>query len=484
MADHGHADGIVPGASDPDPTTGAAASPATGLHAGPGANPAANSAANSAANPAGGEYDAAIVGASLAGCATAILLARAGARVALIEQRPDAAAFKRICTHYIQSSAVPTLERLRLLEPMMQAGALRGRARIWTRWGWIDPPRKSIVPSGVNLRREVLDPMIRALAADTPGVQLFLGYGAQELVRDGGRVCGVHARNPQGETLDVRAQLVVGADGRDSRVAKLSGVRTKTVRHGRFAYGGYFEGPAPATAPDAALWLLDPHMAAAFPTDSDLTFYAVMPTKARLPEFKHDPEAALKAFVSSIPEAPPILQSQLVGTVEGKIDMTNVIHTPTAPGLALVGDAASAVDPLWGVGCGFAFQSAEWLADSVAPALLGAESMEQGLERYRRRHARGLRGHTLTILDYASGRRLNPAERMLFSTSTYDERVGRVFEAFGSRNIGPARAMPRMLGLAVAAKARRALSGRGTVRSERPLAVGVPAGESASEGGR
>ena len=119
--------------------------------------------------------------------------------------------------------------------------------------------------------------------------------------------------------------------------------------------------------------------------------------------------------------------------------MTNVIHAPTAPGLALTGDAAGALDPLWGVGCGFAFQSAEWLADSVAPALLGAESLEQGLERYRRRHARGLRGHTATILDYSSGRKLNPGERMLFSAATYDERTARVFEAFGSRNIGPVR---------------------------------------------
>ena len=62
--------------------------------------------------------------------------------------------------------------------------------------------------------------------------------------------------------------------------------------------------------------------------------------------------------------------------VLGKIDMTNVVNTPTAPGLALIGDAASAVDPLWGVGCGFALQSSEWLADSVAPALSGAESIE------------------------------------------------------------------------------------------------------------
>jgi len=206
-------------------------------------------------------------------------------------------------------------------------------------------------------------------------------------------------------------------------------------------------------------------MAAAFPTDNDLTFYAVMPTKDRLPEFRADPEAALKAFVSAVPEAPPILASRLVGEINGKIDMTNVIHTPTAPGLALTGDAAGALDPMWGVGCGFAFQSSEWLADSVAPALLGAESLEQGLERYRRRHARGLRGHTATILDYASGRKLNPGERMLFSAATRDERIARTFEAFGSRNIGPLRAMPTMIPRAMFVHTRNAILGRSGARS-------------------
>ena len=66
------------------------------------------------------EYDAVIVGASLAGCATAMFLGRSGAKVALVEKRPDPAAFKRLCTHFIQASGVPTLERL---EP---AGADRG----------------------------------------------------------------------------------------------------------------------------------------------------------------------------------------------------------------------------------------------------------------------------------------------------------------------------------------------------------------------
>jgi 2-polyprenyl-6-methoxyphenol hydroxylase-like FAD-dependent oxidoreductase len=407
------------------------------------------------------DYDVAIVGASLAGCTAAMLLARSGARVALVERSPDPQAFKRICSHYIQSSGVRPLERLGMIEPMMEAGAVRSRACAWTRWGWVDPPAGSTLPSGINLRRERLDPLIRKMASETPGVELILGHGVHELVYDGKRVCGCRSRDPHGQTLELRARLVVGADGRGSRVAKLAQVDTKTSPHGRFAYGGYFEGPPPPRFPNGVLWLLDPDMVGAFPTDNGQIFYAVMPAKERLPEFREDPVAALQRFVAGIPDGPPIAESRLVGEITGKIDMTNVINTPTAPGLALVGDAASAVDPLWGVGCGFALQSSEWLADSVAPALSGSESLERGLRRYRRRHSRGLKGHTREILDYATGRKLNAGERLFFSAASYDERTARVFEAFGSRSISPARMLATGIPLAMLANARHALARRG-----------------------
>ena len=162
---------------------------------------------------------------------------------------------------------------------------------------------------------------------------------------------------------------MVGADGRDSRIAELSGVRSKTLPHGRFAYGAYFEDALPDTSPDSSLWFLDPDIAAAFPTDSGLTFYVAMPTKARLPEFRQDPLAALIDFVAAIPDAPPIRSGRPVEPLLGKLEMPNRVRRPVAPGLALVGDAALAADPLFGVGCGWALQSGEWLADSVSPAM-------------------------------------------------------------------------------------------------------------------
>jgi 2-polyprenyl-6-methoxyphenol hydroxylase-like FAD-dependent oxidoreductase len=437
----------------------------------------------------GADYDAVVVGASLAGSATAIMLARAGARVALVEQRPDADAYKKICSHYIQSSAVATLERLQLLEPMMRAGAVRSRVRLNTPWGRIDPPTESSVPSGVNLRREILDPLIRQTAASTAGVELILGHKVTELLYDGDAVCGAVARNTAGEDRRLRATLVIGADGRGSRVAELAGVASKRVRHGRVAYGGYFEGPPPDGSPDASFWLLDPDMAAAFPTDSGLTFYAAMPVKEHADAFRKDPAKALVAMLDGLPDGPPIAASRLVQPPQGKLDMTNVAHTPTAPGLALVGDAALAIDPLWGVGCGWALQSAEWLSDSVSQALAapgGAEDprrLARGLARYRRRHGRALRGHAMMIYDFAGGRKFTPVERMLFSAATHDEGMSRVMEAFGTRNIGPARMMLTGMPRGLAAHARHSLSRRRGASAPAAVVSAGPRGD-ASPGAR
>ncbi len=414
---------------------------------------------NGAPESGSDRYDAVIVGASLAGCTAAMLLGRAGARVALVEKQPDPAAFKRICSHFVQASAVPTLERLGLLEPIIEAGGVRSRIRAWTRWGVIEaPPERA--GYAVNLRREVLDPLVRQAAAETPGVELMLGHAATGMLRSGEVFDGVVVRDREGTETELRAQLVVGADGRDSQIAKLTKVKEKVLPHNRIAYGGYYEGPMPEGAPDGTIWFGDPQFAAAFPTDRDQVFYVAMPTKDRLPEFKRDSERALVDFVADFPDPPPIRSARLVGDVLGKIEMPNRVRALTAPGLAMIGDAALATDPLFGIGCGWAFQSGEWLADAVSPALAGTEPLEDGLKRYRRRHAKQLRGHAFFIHDYATGRRLNPAERFMFSAAAQDEKTAIPFDAYATRQIGPARMFASTVPRAVVFHARNALRGR------------------------
>src|SRR5215203_2603094 len=246
------------------------------------------------------DSDVAIVGASLAGCTAAILLSRAGATVALIEKQPDPKAFKRVCSHFIQASAVPTIERLGLYEPILEAGGLRSRFHSRTPWGWVEPTERREAYC-LNLRRSLLDPMLREAAAAQPNVELMLGQSAERLIREGDRFGGVGVRERDGNTREIRARLVVGADGRDSRVAEMAEVKEKTLPQNRLAYGGYFEGPKPRFWPDGAVWLLDPDMAAAFPTDGGQVFYIAMVHKDRAPEFKADPERALVEHVAADP---------------------------------------------------------------------------------------------------------------------------------------------------------------------------------------
>ena len=405
------------------------------------------------------EYDAVIVGASLSGCAAAMFLGRAGLRVGLLEKSRDPRSYKRICSHFMQASGVPTLERLDLLEPIMAAGGLRCRNRAWTRWGWVvaEPERAAV---GVNLRRERLDPLVREAATATPGVELLLG---REVLRPSwreGAVGGVIARDREGRDEIYRGSLVVGADGRGSPLAKSAGVPTKTHPHNRFAYAAYFEDAEPSWAPDGAVWFLDPQFAAAFPTDGGLTMYVAMLTKDQLPRFRRDPMTALVSHIEALPETPPIREGRPVGPILGKIDMTNRTSAPATPGLALVGDAALAIDPLFGVGCGWAFQSAEWLADSVTPALQGAEPLDKGLRRYARRHRRELRGHAFFIRDYATGRKLQAPEKLSFAAAARDPEVAARVDAFATRQIRPEQMLPSVMPRAALVNLRHAL-GRG-----------------------
>ena len=120
-------------------------------------------------------FDVIIIGAGIAGCTVATLYGRFGLTVALIERQPDSHAYKKLCTHYIQASAKPILDRLGVSERIEAVGGVRNGIAIWTKSGWIRPsadPRYP--PHGYSLRREKLDPLLRQLATETPGVTFFI----------------------------------------------------------------------------------------------------------------------------------------------------------------------------------------------------------------------------------------------------------------------------------------------------------------------
>lgn len=385
------------------------------------------------------QYDVAVVGASIAGCSAATLLGRRGLSVALIERKTDPSAYKNICTHFIQPSAVPVIERLGVAEDIEAAGGVRGGIEMFTRWGWIrDTTEKDDgYPSrGYSIRRQTLDPMLRRLAADTTGVELMLGHSVRALSVDDGRITGIEVEDRNKEQREIKARLVVGADGRDSHLAKLANLPEKTKPHGRFAYFAHYRDLPLAAAGNSQMWMLEPDVAYAFPNDDGVTVLACMPAREKLSSFKEDIEGNFERFFAELPLAPPVASARRVSKVMGKIDMTNVSREPVGPGLALIGDAAIAADPLWGVGCGWAFQSADWLADCAADALLTGGDLDRALTRYRKKHHAALAGHHSLISDFSSGRAYNPIERLMFSAAARDPEMAHHFYLFGSRNIG------------------------------------------------
>jgi 2-polyprenyl-6-methoxyphenol hydroxylase-like FAD-dependent oxidoreductase len=437
------------------------------------------------------DYDVVVVGASIGGCTAATFLGRAGAKVALIESHSDPKTFKRMCTHLIQPSASPTIERLGLRGEIEAAGAQPNDLNIWTRYGWISyahewagaPMRDH---PAWNIRRETFDPMLRDLAANTDGVDLMLGHTAAALLRDparadasgtaaerDGRVNGVLVRERDGSERELRAKLVIAADGRDSGIAKLAGVSTRLKQNNRFGYFAHYRDTPLVTGNSAQMWLLDPDIAYGFPTDGGLTLLACMPHKDRIPEFKDDPEQAMVRLFERLPDAPRLDPAKRESKMMGKLDMPNAVRDTSRPGLALIGDAAIAADPVWGVGCGWALQSAEWLTDAVSPALAGGKAdMDGALEAYTRRHRKGLAAHERFCSAYSSGRKFNPMEKLLYRGAARDRQIAGRMAEMGGRWITPQQMLtPGTVGRVLRVNLSRSIRPIGLRKAPQPVAA-------------
>jgi len=395
------------------------------------------------------DFDVAVVGASLAGCTAARLFAQRGLRVALIERRPDLGFYKTACTHFVQSSATPTIERLGLAPLLERRGAVHNGIDLWTRHGgWIVARQEGF---GYSLTRRQLDPALRKLAAETPGVELLAGWTAIGLLGEG-RWSGVRIENAAREVAEVRARLVVAADGRGSKMARFAGARARSKPNGRFFY---WTGLRPVGA-RARVWMLEPDCAYTFPNEDGLTLALVAPHRDRLPEFRADREGAYMRMLRSLPDAPELDTASRESKLLGKLEAPNTIRAAARPGLAFVGDAALAGDPFWGVGCGWAFQSSEWLVEETAPALLGKGELDAGLDRYRRLHRWRLGPHYIQTSDFSTAREMRPIERRGLRRAAADPVLARSLISFFARERSVSHLLdPRVAGRLLIGGARR-----------------------------
>lgn len=383
------------------------------------------------------DYDVAIVGGSIGGCTAATLFARRGLKVALIEQRDDPHAYKKACTHFIQPSAVPTIEQLGLAAAIETAGGLRNVLEVWTPWGWIRD-QEGPEHCGYNIRREKLDPLLRRLTTETTGVDFMPGYTARRLLEERGRIVGIESESKDGTTV-IRARLVVAADGRQSHLAELAGVKAEVKPNNRFTYFTYYRDLPLGSAANSRAWYLGTNLAYAFVNDNGMTVLCVFLPLDRLDEWKRDVYGNFVRFWEQVPDGPQLQGAEWEGEMRGMIRMPNLSRPAAARGMAFIGDAALALDPIWGTGCGFAFQSAAWLVDCTAAALCSKPSvdhpLDQGLKQYRLRHRSETRGHAFHISDFSQVRQHRFLEQLLFSAATRDGTLARRLLAYLGRSI-------------------------------------------------
>jgi 2-polyprenyl-6-methoxyphenol hydroxylase-like FAD-dependent oxidoreductase len=184
----------------------------------------------------------------------------------------------------------------------------------------------------------------------------------------------------------ISARLVVGADGRASVVARLTGARAyNQVPSQRMGGWAYYEG---ASAPEPATFLAhrwDDEYVIACPCDNGLYMVVVIPPADRAPQFRPDPEPAYDAHVAACaPVADIVAGARRTGPPSMIYRWTGYFRESAGPGWALVGDAGHFKDPAPGQGITDALRQAERLAGDVVDGLSGARPLDRALRDWWR----------------------------------------------------------------------------------------------------
>jgi 2-polyprenyl-6-methoxyphenol hydroxylase-like FAD-dependent oxidoreductase len=332
-------------------------------------------------------YDVIVVGARCAGSPTAMLLARAGHRVLLV----DRATFPSdtVSTHIVQPLGVAALARWGLLDRLVATGCppIDTYAFDFGPFTIAGRPGTADFPVAYCPRRTVLDKLLVDAAA-AAGAQVHEGFVVEELLREDGRVVGVRGRAQGGEPRQLRAPVVVGADGWRSRVAAAVGPPSYHERPPLLVgYYAYFSGlPVPNRF---EVYIRPRRGFAAAPTHDGLTLVIAGWPAAEFEQRKGDIEGNFHATVELAPEFAARLraarrESRFAGAL-----IPNYFRKPYGPGWALVGDAGYLKDSITAQGIADAFRDAERCARALDEHLRGRdwESAMADWQRERDEHA-------------------------------------------------------------------------------------------------
>jgi 2-polyprenyl-6-methoxyphenol hydroxylase-like FAD-dependent oxidoreductase len=334
-------------------------------------------------------YDAIVVGARCAGAPTAMLLARQGHRVLLV----DRASFPSdtLSTLVIHAPGVAALSRWGLLDAVVASGCppMETYSFDFGPFTIAGTPRPQDGSSAAYAPRRTILDKILVDAAAAAGVEVREHFSVDELVWADGVAVGIRGHGADGRTVVERARVVVGADGRGSRVAKaVQPEQYNELPKLQWSYYTYWSGlPVDGfeivVRPDRG-W-------AAIPTNDDLTLLVVGWPSAEASAYKTDIEANYLKTLELAPEfAARVRAAHREAPFSGG-SVPNFFRKPFGPGWALVGDAGYTKDPITAQGISDAFRDAELCATALAETFAGRLSFEEAMSGYQRaRDARAL----------------------------------------------------------------------------------------------
>jgi flavin-dependent dehydrogenase len=312
-------------------------------------------------------YDALVVGARCAGAATAMLLARQGMRVLALDR--GAYGSETLSTHALMRGAVLQLSRWGLLPRLVAAGTPPVRSTSF-HYGAEEVAIAVKPGDGVDAlyapRRSVLDALLVDAAAEA-GAEFRHGEVVFGLTETGGRVTGAVSLDAKGHRQEIAADLVIGADGVGSAVARLAGAATlREARHATATVFGYWSG----IGTEGYQWHYVPGASAgAIPTNAGLhcVFVSIPPGTYRT--MLHGAsmagfEALLRAVAPDL--AARVAQGERAGALSVFAGRRGFFRRAAGPGWALVGDAGYFKDPLTAHGITDALRDAELLAEAAA----------------------------------------------------------------------------------------------------------------------
>lgn len=327
-------------------------------------------------------YDAIIVGARCAGAPTAMLLARMGYRVLVV----DRATFPSdtLSTHVVHPLGAAALSRWGLLDRLAATGCppIDTYAFDFGPITIAGTPGTQDAPVSYCPRRTILDKLLVDAAAEA-GAEIREGFTVDEIVSEDGCVVGIRGHSKAGETVTERARVVIGADGRHSIVA--AAVRPEQYNEKPPLLASYYTYWSGLPMHGRFETYIRPHRGfAAVPTHDDLTLVIAGWPHAEFEANKSDIEGNYLKAIELAPEFAERVRGAKREARFAGAAVPNFFRKPYGPGWALVGDAGYNKDPITAQGITDAFRDAERCAMALDEAFSGTRPFDEAMSATQR----------------------------------------------------------------------------------------------------